>query len=122
MCTIKRRGPHQRAVSVNVWALAAAIAGLGDADQVATGRRLNRETKAFVIGELDAMGYKQIPSQANFIMIDVKRPVLPLIQAMKERRVQVGRLFPALPNHMRLTIGKKVEMEAFLSAFRQLTA
>jgi histidinol-phosphate aminotransferase len=55
-------------------------------------------------------------------MIDVKRPVLPLIQAMKERRVQVGRLFPALPNHMRLTIGKKSEMEAFLSAFRGATA
>ena len=36
--------------------------------------------------------------------------------------MHVGRLFPALPNHMRLTIGKKTEMEAFLSAFRQVTA
>ena len=60
------------------------------------------------------MGYKQIPSQANFIMFDVKRPVVPMIKALKERNVQVGRLFPALPNHMRLTIGKKTEMEAFL--------
>jgi histidinol-phosphate/aromatic aminotransferase/cobyric acid decarboxylase-like protein len=34
--------------------------------------------------------------------------------------VHVGRLFPALPNHMRLTIGKKSEMEVFLSAFRQV--
>jgi histidinol-phosphate aminotransferase len=53
-------------------------------------------------------------------MIDVKRPVLPLIKGLKERNVHVGRLFPALPNHMRLTIGKKSEMEAFLSAFRQV--
>jgi len=68
------------------------------------------------------MGYKQIPSQANFIMFDVKRPVVPLIKALKERNVQVGRLFPALPNHMRLTIGKKAEMEIFLSTFRQVTA
>jgi histidinol-phosphate aminotransferase len=120
--TIERMRPHQSWDSVNIMALAAAIASLDDADQVATGRRLNSETKAFVTGELDAMGYKQIPSQANFIMIDVKRPVLPLIQAMKENRVQVGRLFPTLPNHMRLTIGKKAEMDAFLSAFRQLTA
>jgi histidinol-phosphate/aromatic aminotransferase/cobyric acid decarboxylase-like protein len=36
--------------------------------------------------------------------------------------VQVGRLFPALPNHMRVTIGKKTEMELFLSAFRQIAA
>jgi histidinol-phosphate aminotransferase len=67
------------------------------------------------------MGYKQIPSQANFIMFDVKRPVLPLIQALKQRNVQVGRLFPTMPNYMRLTIGKKTEMEAFLSTFRQVT-
>ena len=31
----------------------------------------------------------------------------------------VGRAFPALPNHMRVTIGKRNEMEAFLGAFRQ---
>ena len=120
--TIERMRPHQAWDSVNIMALAAAIASLNDPDQVANGRRLNSETKAFVAGELDAMGYKQIPSQANFIMVDVKRPVLPLIQTLKERNVQVGRLFPALPNHMRVTIGKKAEMESFLSAFRQVTA
>jgi histidinol-phosphate/aromatic aminotransferase/cobyric acid decarboxylase-like protein len=47
--------------------------------------------------------------------------VLPLIQALKQRNVQVGRLFPTMPNYMRLTIGKKTEMEAFLSTFRQVT-
>jgi histidinol-phosphate aminotransferase len=83
---------------------------------------LNSETKAFVTRELDALGYKSIPSQANFIMFDVRRPVVPLIQALKQRNVQVGRLFPALPNYMRLTIGRKAEMEAFLSAFRQVIA
>jgi histidinol-phosphate aminotransferase len=103
-------------------ALVAAVASLNDPDQVANGRRLNSDARAFVTGELEAMGYKQIPSQANFIMFDVKRPVLPLIQALKQRNVQVGRLFPALPNYMRLTIGKKTEMEGFLSVFRQVTA
>ena len=103
-------------------ALVAAMASLNDNDQVTKGRRLNTETKAFLTGELEAMGYKQISSQANFVMIDMKRPVVPLIQAFKDRNVQVGRLFPALPNHMRLTIGKKSEMEAFLSVFRQVVA
>jgi histidinol-phosphate aminotransferase len=118
--TIERIRPYQPWDSVNIMALAAAMASLSDADQVTNGRRLNTETKAFLTGELEAMGYKQIPSQANFVMIDVKHPVVPLIQALKERNVQVGRLFPALPNYMRLTIGKKSEMEAFLSAFRQI--
>jgi histidinol-phosphate aminotransferase len=119
---IARMHPHQAFDSVNIMALTAAIASLEDAEQVANGRRLNSEAKAFVTGELDKMGYKSIPSQANFIMIDIKRPVVPLIQALKQKNVQVGRLFPALPNHMRLTIGKKTEMESFLAAFRQVMA
>ena len=120
--TIKRMHPFQMWDSVNIMALAAASASLDDVDQVTNGQRLNSEVKKFVTGGLDKMGYKQIPSQANFIMIDVKRPVVPLIQALKQRNVQVGRLFPALPNHMRVTLGKKAEMETFLSAFRQVTA
>ena len=120
--TIARMHPHQMWDSVNIMALAAAIANLNDSDQVTNGRRLISEAKTFTISELDKMGYKQIPSQANFIMFDLKRPVVPVIAALKERNVQVGRLFPALPNHMRLTIGKKTEMETFLSAFRQAMA
>jgi histidinol-phosphate aminotransferase len=119
---IERMRPHQSWDSVNIMALVAATASLNDPDQVTYGRRLNSEAKAFVIGELDKMGYKQIPSQANFIMFNVNRPVMPVIQALKQRNVSVGRLFPALPNHMRLTIGKKTEMDAFLTAFRQVMA
>ncbi|MDP9186891.1 MAG: aminotransferase class I/II-fold pyridoxal phosphate-dependent enzyme [Verrucomicrobiota bacterium] len=120
--TIKRMHPFQMWDSVNVMALAAASASLDNADQVNNGRKWNSEAKSFVIGELDRMGYKLIPSQANFIMFDCKRPVVPIIKSMKERNVQVGRLFPALPNHMRLTIGKHSEMESFLAAFKQVMA
>jgi len=120
--TIDRLRRNQMWDSVNCMALAAATASLDDLDHVPNGQRLNREAKTFVTSELDKMGYKQIPSQANFIMFDCKRPVTPLIQAMKQRKVHVGRLFPTLPNYMRLTIGKKTEMESFVSAFKQVTA
>jgi histidinol-phosphate aminotransferase len=49
------------------------------------------------------------------MMVDMKRPVQPLIAALRERQVQVGRVFPSLPNHMRVTIGKREEMEIFLT-------
>jgi histidinol-phosphate aminotransferase len=120
--TIDRMRRNQMWDSVNCMALAAATASLDDLNHVPNGQRLNGEAKTFVISELDKMGYEQIPSQANFIMFDCKRPVVPLIQAMKQRKVHVGRLFPALPNHMRLTIGKQTEMETFLSAFKQVAA
>src|SRR5881227_3730840 len=120
--TIKRMRRNQMWDSVNIMALSAATANLDDPEQVPTGQRLNREAKAFTTGELENMGYKQIPSQANFIMFDCNRPVVPLIQALKQRNVQVGRLFPALPNYMRVTIGKKSEMETFVGAFKQVMA
>ena len=120
--TIERMRRQQMWDSVNCMALAAATASLDDLDHVPNGQRLNKEAKTFTTSELEKMNYKIIPSQANFIMFDCKRPVLPLIKAMKEQNVHVGRLFPALPNHMRLTIGKKAEMEAFLATFREVIA
>jgi histidinol-phosphate aminotransferase len=120
--TIRRMHGFQMWDSVNVMALAAASASLDDLDQVNNGRKLNSEAKRFTVKALDKLGYESIPSQANFIMFDCKRQVVAIIKAMKERNVAVGRLFPAYPTHMRLTIGKQSEMESFLSAFKQVIA
>jgi histidinol-phosphate aminotransferase len=120
--TIKRMHPFQMFDSVNIMALAAASASLDGDSQVTNGKKMNSEAKNFTLTELEKMGYKSIPSQANFIMFDCKKPVVPIIKAMKEKNIQVGRLFPAYPNHMRLTIGKKSEMESFVAAFKQVMA
>ena len=119
---MQRLRPHQTWDSVNIMAITAAIASLEDGDQVTNGQRLNRETKKFVTDELGSLGYASIPSQANFIMVNVKREARPIIAALALRGVQIGRPFPALPNHLRVTIGKRPEMETFLSAFRQIVA
>ncbi|MEO5721588.1 MAG: aminotransferase class I/II-fold pyridoxal phosphate-dependent enzyme [Chthoniobacterales bacterium] len=116
--TIERMQPHQLNDGVNILALVAASASIADAAHVPDGRKLNSETRKFVTDALAADGFESIPSQANFVMVNLKRPVVPVIEAMKKQKVKIGRLFPALPNHMRLTIGRKAEMEAFLTAFR----
>jgi histidinol-phosphate aminotransferase len=120
--TIASMRDHQAFDSVNVLALAAARASLGDADQVSRGRRLNREVKATVCAGLDRLGYAYIPSVANFMMIDLRRPVAPVIQSLRQRGVEVGREFPALPHHLRVTIGTAGQMQAFLAAFGQVAA
>jgi histidinol-phosphate aminotransferase len=120
--TIKRMHGFQMWDSVNIMALAAASASLDDEAQVTNGRKMNSEAKNWTLTELGKLGYKSIPSQANFIMFDCKKPVVPLIQAMKDKNVAVGRLFPAYPNHMRLTIGKREEMQNFLAAFKEVMA
>jgi histidinol-phosphate aminotransferase len=120
--TIKKMHGFQMWDSVNVMALSAASASLDDDAQVTNGRKMNSEAKSYTLTELEKLGYKSIPSHANFVMFDCNKPVVPIIKAMKDKNVAVGRLFPAYPNHMRLTIGKKSEMEAFVSAFKQVMA
>src|SRR6476619_7555926 len=84
--TIERLRPQQLSDSVNILALVAATASLTDPDQITNGRRLNNEARSFVSHELEGMNYKIIPSQANFIMFDLKRPVVPVIKALKEHK------------------------------------
>jgi len=117
---IRRMRTHQVFDSVNIMALVAALASLKDADQVTRGRRLNSEVKKSVCAELDTLGYHYIPSQANFMMIDLRREVKPVINDLRSRGVEVGRLFPALPNFMRVTIGTGAEMKQFVTAFREV--
>lgn len=104
--------------SMNIVALAGARAGLLDPQLVPAGRKRNSETKGNVVAALQRLGYDVIPSQANFIMIDAKRNVRPVITAMRSQGVHVGRLFPAMPNHLRVTIGRPEEMDRFVEAFR----
>ena len=117
---IQRMKSQQTWDSVNIMALVAASASLQDTEQVEQGRRRNSEVKKFVYSELERLGFKWIPSQANFLMIDLRRDVKPVIAALRERNVEVGRVFPALPNFMRVTIGTRPQMETFVSAFREV--
>src|SRR5213079_3682568 len=50
---IKRMRTHQMWDSVNIMALAAAIASVDDSDQVTNGRRLNNEARSFTLTELE---------------------------------------------------------------------
>jgi histidinol-phosphate aminotransferase len=106
----------------NIMALVAARASLGDPAYLEKTRRLNRETRDFVIAETARLGYQTIPSQANFVMIDLRREARPVIDALRQRDVRVGRVFPALPHHLRVSVGTREQMEAFLNAFRQALA
>jgi len=117
---ISRMRTHQIFDSVNIMALVAALASVKDADHVARGRKLNTEVKKSVCTELDTLGYRYIPSHANFMMIDLRREVRPVINALRSRGVEVGRPFPPLPNFMRVTIGTGPQMKQFMTAFREV--
>ncbi|MGH9969050.1 MAG: histidinol-phosphate transaminase [Pyrinomonadaceae bacterium] len=119
---IQRMRPHQTWDSVNIMALAAAQASIRDAAQVEQGRRRNNEVRKYLYLQLDQSGLKYIPSHANFLMIDLRRDVKTIIAALRDRKVEVGRQFPALPNFLRVTFGTRPQMEAFVSALREVLA
>lgn len=115
---IKKLDAQKSWDTMNVMALVAARASLGDTGFVAEGRRRNAATRAHVIESVGAMGYKVIPSDTNFVMIDLRKDVKPVIAGMRTRGVHVGRLFPALPQHLRVTVGTPEEMQRFLEVLK----
>jgi histidinol-phosphate aminotransferase len=119
---IERMRRHQTWDSVNIMALAAALASLQDGAQVTEGRRRNSAVKQQVCAELDRLKFKYIPSDANFLMIDLRRDVQPVIKALREQGVEVGRFFPTLPTHLRVTVGTREDMQAFMTAFQKVMA
>jgi histidinol-phosphate aminotransferase len=120
--TIEKMRAQQAWDSVNAMALAAARASLADPGYVAESRRRTLQAKAWITSELQRMGYRVLPSATNFLMTDLRRPVSPVIEALRQRNVEVGRLFPALPTHLRVTVGTMDQMKTFAGALAQALA
>ena len=106
--------------TVNIMGLVAATASLGDQIHVADHKKRNTETKAWLRDNVQRLGFTMLPSEANFVMIDLGRDVKPVITSMRSNGVQVGRLFPAMPHHLRVTIGTPDQMQRFVSELAKL--
>ena len=64
--------------------------------------------------------YSFVPSVSNKVMIDVKRPGQEVVRAMQAEKVFIGRVWPAWPTHVRVSIGTASEMEKFKTAFKKV--
>ncbi len=106
--------------NLNSAVLAAGRASLADAEHVKRQRELMNGTRRWLVGELRKDGRRIIPSEANFLMIEVGGDVKPIIEAFRERKILVGRRFPALPTWLRITVGTRDETAAFLAALRSI--
>ncbi len=60
-----------------------------------------------------------IPSQANFFLLDTKHPAKEVVAAMAQQNVIIGRVWPAMPNYSRVTIGTGDEMLRFQAALQK---
>jgi len=81
---------------------------------------LNAANRQLVYDEMKKLKFECTASESNFLMINIKRPVGPVVQEFEKRKVLVGREFPAMPNFLRVTIGTEDEMKKFFVAFREI--
>ena len=120
--TIAAMAPHASWSDTNAAVLAAALASLADPDLVPHQRKVLNDTRKWLASELAKQGYRTMPSEANFVMVDVGGDVTPVIQAFRAKKIFVGRKFPSLPNWLRVTVGKREEVAAFLAALPEIVA
>jgi len=106
--------------NANAAVLSAALASLADPDLVPRQRRVLNDTRRWLVAEMTKQGRRTMPSEANFVMIDVGRDVAPVIEAFRSRRILVGRKFPSLPNWLRITVGRREELEGFVLALSEI--
>jgi histidinol-phosphate aminotransferase len=101
--------------------MAGATASLKDKNLVAERRKTMTDIREDLCAWLDKKGYAFIPSEANMILIDSKRPGRKTAEAMlKQHKVAIGRSWEALPHHVRVTIGTRDEMARFKAAFERV--
>ena len=106
--------------NVNSLAQVAALASLDDAAYLKKTREAVLKGKKFLYGALDKMGAAYVPSQTNFILVDVKRDGWELFQKMLKRGVIVRDMKPyKLDSYIRVTIGTDKENRRFIEALKK---
>jgi histidinol-phosphate aminotransferase len=103
-----------------VTGIVAAMASLKTRGLVEERRRKMAALREETVEWLDKQGYKVAPSEANMIMIDVRRPGSEVVSALFDQRVVIGRVWPSAPQWVRVTIGTAEEMARFRAAFSRV--
>ena len=97
-------------------------ASLKDTAGQAKTRALNKQIRDDTTAKLKALGYEVLPSEANFFMVGLKREVSDVAPEFQKRDVLVGRPFPPMTQHLRVSVGTQAEMDKFVAAFKEIMA
>ena len=108
--------------NTNQLVLAAAAATMADKAHIADEVRKNKEARAFARKFFESAGYTVHAADANFFMVDVRRDAKAFKLECVKHSVAIGRQFPALPNHARISVGTMAEMQKAVPVFRTVLA
>lgn len=107
--------------NVNVLAQIGALAALRDYEHVEKTISLINTEKAFLYHKLSGMGLNYVPSETNFIFIDLDTDATLVFQKMLKRGIIIrpGDIW-GLPTFIRLTIGTREQNDRFISALGEI--
>jgi histidinol-phosphate aminotransferase len=100
-----------------VTGMVGAIASLKAKGLVEERRKVIADIRDETAEWLDKKGFAVVPSDANMLLIDVHRPGQQVFAALLREKVAIGRTWPSMPQHVRISIGTREEMKTFRAAF-----
>ncbi|HEY5062890.1 MAG TPA: histidinol-phosphate transaminase, partial [Gemmatimonadaceae bacterium] len=118
--TIKAMALFKIVNSTNMLAVAGAMAAIDDQAHIDRERRLNHDAKVFTHRFFENAGYRVVPSDANFLMVDIRRDSAKFQEDCRARGVLVGRPFPPLTTYARVSIGTADEMRQATEIFKRV--
>ncbi len=106
--------------NLSVPAVAAAETALTDTQHIERVVKANDAQRSAFYSDMKSAGFECIPSQANFVMVNIRTDAAPVIEEFWRKKVLVGREFPPMTEFLRVSLGTDDEMKRFSAAFRQI--
>jgi len=107
--------------SVNRLAQLAGTAALADSRHIDVSKKNNSEGKKYLYAELDKLGVKYLPTEANFIFINVNSDADRLFVELMRKGVIIRPLTSfGLPGAIRVTVGTPDQNKRFIKALSEV--
>jgi histidinol-phosphate aminotransferase len=113
---------HMSQGSISGLSASTALASLNDTAHMAKQVAMNKDARAYTVKAFTDAGFKVLPTQANFVMVDVKRDASSFQGLCREQGVMIARSFPPLTTHARVSIGTMDEMKRAMAVMLPLLA
>lgn len=105
-----------------VTGMVGATASLKEKNLVAQRRKIIGDVRNDLFSWFSKKNYKFLPSETNNFMVATNGGAKKFIDGMFDQKILVGRIWTSMPNHVRISVGTREEMEKFKVAFEKVMA
>lgn len=105
-------------VMLNIAGIEAALAELNDKEFLELSRKENDAARKVTYAALDELKLEYLPSQTNFVFVNLKSDLKTFADRMKAKNILVGRPFPPATQWCRISLGTVAEMKYFVAVLK----